>query len=299
MTDILIESILSGFDIPSFTNVSEIRNNVWDIDNAYILKKTNNFETLKKNAGLTRQLLEKDVLVAELIAAKAGEFYIKSDDHYYFLMHKLQGEHMDIYKGDYIKKAKQIGENTALLCRALESCVYDYSPRSEYDMIKYINGGYDGDINRGMISKKILCYINDFHPIYRKLPRQIIHKDLNPSNIMFDDAVFQGFIDFDMAQRNVRLYDICYLLQGVFQNEPDKIGISHEIVNCIYESYNRITPLTEEEKQAIPYMFVLTGALESIWTFNYGDNIGGDKKSISDFHVERTEWMFSNKHTFV
>jgi len=256
---------------------------------------------VKKNIELTHQLLDKDVLVAKFVAAKAGEFYVKYDDGYYSLMHKIRGEHMDIHKRDCLAKAKQIGENTALLCRAFESCVYDGGPRFEYDMIKFVNGEYGEATNRGVerVSKEILGYINAFHSLYKKLPRQIIHGDMNPSNIIFDDAKFQGFIDFDMSQINVRIYDLCYLLQDVFQNKQEKVKISYKIVNCIYESYNRINPLTQEEKQAIPYMLVLIGVLESIWTFNHGDNMNGDEESLSDFHLKRTNWIFSNKHTFI
>jgi len=301
MTDAKILCVLSEFDMFGFSNASEIRNNVWDIDNVYILKRTSDLDCVKKSTELTRQLLDKGISVVKFVSAKNGEFYIKFDDEYYSLMYKVRGGHMDIHKGDCLAKAKQIGENTALLCRAFENCVYDGGSRFEYDMIKFINGEYGEAINRGVerVSKEILSYINTFHPLYKKLPRQIIHKDLNPSNIMFDGAKFQGFIDFDMAQINVRLYDLCFLLQDVFQDEPEKVKISYEIVHCIYESYNKINPLTEEEKQAIPYMLVLIGVLESIWTFNHGDNKNGDKKSLSDFHIKRTNWMFSNKHTFI
>jgi len=245
--------------------------------------------------------LDKGMLVVKFVTSKTGGSYIEYDDGYYSLMHKIRGEHMDIHKGDCLAKAKQIGENTALLCHAFESCIYDGDPYFEYDMIKFINGEYGEATNRGVdrISKEILSYLNTFHLLYKKLPRQIIHMDLNPSNIMFKDERFQGFIDFDMAQINVRLYDLCYLLQDVFQDEPKKVQISYDIVNCIYESYNKINPLTQEEKQAISYMLVLIGVLESIWTFNHGDNKNSDKQSLSDFHIKRTNWMFLNKHTFI
>jgi len=288
--DKCIENILLGFDIPAFNSISEIKNAVWDIDSAYVLKQTDSLDCVKKNIELTRQLLEKGILVIEFIAAKTGEFYVKAGTSYYLLMHKMQGGHMDIHNGDYLLKAKQIGENAALLCRALESCVYNGGYRFEYDMVKYLNGEYVERVKEVNISSEVIKYINDFHPLYKKLPRQIIHSDLNPANIVFDDAEFKGFIDFDMAQRNVRIYDICYLLQDVFQNEPEKMTTSFEIVNCIFESYCKMNPLTEEEKQAIPYMLVLIGALESVWTFIHD----GDK-NLSDFHIKRTNWMFSNK----
>ena len=289
-----IEGIVSDFDIAKFDKISKIKENVWDINDMYILKKVNSVEVVRKNVELTRQLLAKDIPVAEFITTKNVEFYVSDCDGHYLLMHKIQGAHLEFYKGDSLAKARQIGENAALLCRALKDCVFEGGSRFEYDMISYLNGEYMEEVGNVDIPSEIRGYINEFHSLYKELPRQIIHADFNPTNLIFDGAKFQGFIDFDMASRNVRIYDLCYLLQDVFQNDPEKTESSYEIAKCIFESYNRVNPLRDSEKRAIPYMLVMIGALERVWTLLHDKD-----KGVSDFHMGRTEWMFSNRRSLV
>lgn len=52
-------------------------------------------------------------------------------------------------------------------------------------------------------------YLDTFYKLYPNLPRQIIHRDPNPGNIIRADDQ-RGFIDFELAERNVRIYDPCY-----------------------------------------------------------------------------------------
>lgn len=45
---------------------------------------------------------------------------------------------------------------------------------------------------------------------YKTLPRQLIHRDMHTSNLLYRNGMF-SYIDFDMSQRNVRIFDIVYL----------------------------------------------------------------------------------------
>ena len=47
-----------------------------------------------------------------------------------------------------------------------------------------------------------------------ELPRQIIHRDPNPSNILMTDKQW-GILDFDLAERNIRIYDPCYAATAI------------------------------------------------------------------------------------
>jgi len=54
-------------------------------------------------------------------------------------------------------------------------------------------------------------YIENFGALYGKLPKQLIHRDPNPSNILFEGDEVSGFIDFDLSEINIRLVG-CLLL---------------------------------------------------------------------------------------
>ena len=57
-------------------------------------------------------------------------------------------------------------------------------------------------------------YLDTFTDLYPKFPRQIIHRDPNPGNIICADSQW-GFIDFELAERNARIYDPCYAATAV------------------------------------------------------------------------------------
>ncbi|MDE5860408.1 MAG: phosphotransferase [Oscillospiraceae bacterium] len=97
-------------------------------------------------------------------------------------------------------------------------------------------------------------YINNFGGLFEKLPKQLIHRDPNPCNILFDGGEVSGFTDFELSERNVRLWDPCYCATGILseqrntENAYDKFP---EILEAVLHGYDSVDPLTAEEKQAI------------------------------------------------
>ena len=97
-------------------------------------------------------------------------------------------------------------------------------------------------------------YLDNFTALYPNLPRQIIHRDPNPGNIICAEDQW-GFIDFELAERNARLYDPCYAATAVLsenfgQNHSQWLKIYRDII-C---GYDCVAHLTEAERRAIPYI---------------------------------------------
>ena len=66
-----------------------------------------------------------------------------------------------------------------------------------------------------------------------------------------------GFIDFELAERNARIYDPCYAATAVLsetfgQDNADWLEIYRDII-CGYDS---VTHLTDAERKAIPYIIL-------------------------------------------
>ena len=78
----------------------------------------------------------------------------------------------------------------------------------------------------------------------------------NPGNIIRGEGRW-GFIDFDLSERNSRIYDPCYAATAVLS---ECFGDIHEGWTDIYRSiiygYDSVARLTEEEREAIPYMIL-------------------------------------------
>ena len=97
-------------------------------------------------------------------------------------------------------------------------------------------------------------YLDTLSRLHPKLPRQIIHRDPNPGNIICTEDQW-GFIDFDLAERNTRIYDPCYVATAVLSECFGKDnGLWLEIYRNILRGYDSVACLTEEERQAIPYV---------------------------------------------
>ena len=99
-------------------------------------------------------------------------------------------------------------------------------------------------------------YLTTFSGLYPQLPRQIIHRDPNPGNIICADDRW-GFIDFELAERNARIYDPCYaataVLSETFGENNDKWL---DIYRDILWGYDSAARLTDTERRAVPYVIL-------------------------------------------
>ena len=305
-----MENILSKFCIPDHRHIAfvdnegmvrNINNNesVRDIDNKYILKRTLHLDQCKKNINLTQQLSKNGILVPQFIPLKDGGFYIQDGDYFYSLMTKINGKPMDIGKGDYIKNAENMGKIVASLTLALSSCECSFC--KDMDWVVALNDWipYEIKSNALPISREILDYLSNFEALYKKLPRQINHKDLNGGNILFDDnRVFQGFIDFDRAETDARVYDLCYIFWCILwtdRTDTKQFEKCNEIARSIYVKYDSIVMLTDEEKLAIPYFYIYIGLLVSASLAKSGDT---DFINLAVKVAENTELAYSNLRYF-
>ena len=69
-----------------------------------------------------------------------------------------------------------------------------------------------------------LCGLKE---VYDVLPVGLIHRDVHFGNFLFDEGEFSGYIDFDLSQRNIRLFDLCYFMLGLL-SEEEAIEISYD-----------------------------------------------------------------------
>lgn len=86
---------------------------------------------------------------------------------------------------------------------------------------------------------------------------QLIHRDVHFGNFLFLDGNFSGYIDFDLSQRNIRIFALCYFLLSLL-SEEEKFGLTDELwltfVKELFAGYEQKLQLTELEKKAVPYV---------------------------------------------
>ena len=220
----------------------------------YVLKFTANLGKLKKHIEVSKALHSIGLLSAVTVPTTDGAEYISDGEVYFYLTRRLPGEQMVSNKfgeGDGRFVGEIIGQLHLALSK-MEDCV------SEADLLATVRDWALPKAKDALNLTDAFCkeYLDIFANLYPKLPRQIIHRDPNPGNIICAEDQW-GFIDFELAERNARIYDPCYAATAVLS---ETFGRSNDIWLGIYRDilwgYDSVVHLTEEECRAIPYVIL-------------------------------------------
>lgn len=256
-----IQKLLSHWNLQG-KNVSNIYNentgrqseNAYYIGDNYVIKFSANYGSIKNSIYIANSLAQSGLPIAEIIKTADGSDYLQDGELYFVITKRIKGSQLkceDIFKHTTI--AYQIGENIAQLHNALKT----------FDKSNYKKSNILNDVKSALPKVQNSVNLNDdflknFSIIFDKLPMQIIHRDINPSNMIFDEGEFKGFIDFDLTEVNIRIFDICYcataILSECFNNADIDKSKWLEIFDKLVKGYESITPLSEYEKQALPYV---------------------------------------------
>ena len=284
--------ILSFFEVTTTISITKICASVWDVDDRYVLKSYSDKCVIEKNILLNRLLLAKGVNVAEYVETLNGESYVYFDDKYWGLTKKIKGACIDPYIGCFKQNGIVLGKAVAELHRILKSleektefCNADFcNEYTSWIVPEFENGSISF---KEEILKSLFDFLNDD---YKLLPRQLIHRDMHTGNMLFNDGAFY-YLDFDMCQRNVRIFDIVYLSSSLLVDSyKDETRLKQwcEIFKGILQGYNELLPLSEIEIKALPPLFVY---VELLFTAFY---LKRDRKEIAKNCAEMTNWIYRN-----
>ena len=240
------------------SNTDRQSENAYYVGMNYIVKFTNNFGVVKKVVMLAESLSAVGIPTAKIVKTFTGEDYIQKGEFYYYVTTRINGTQLnekDIFADTRL--AIQIGENMARLHLALKQ--FDdsgYKDTNIYaDCLEILPEIKD---KMDLSDSFIYNYTKTFGKLYDALPKQPIHRDLCPANMLFDNGCFSGFVDFDLAEVNLRIFDICYCATAILSECFGDTSIEKEKWKDIYrkliEGYETISPLSNEEKQALPYV---------------------------------------------
>lgn len=243
------ESILNVYS----ENTGRQSDNAYYVGDGHVIKFEANLGSIKNNINISNALADAGLPAPEIVKTVKGADYLQDGEIYLIMMKRIKGNQLkcdDIFADTSLAYA--IGENIAKLHKALKG--FDEENYIEVNIYDNAMGALPKLEN--LSTDFIIEYKSGFSKIFDKLPKQIIHRDINPSNMIFDGGEFKGFIDFDLSEINIRIFDICYcatatLSEGFNDNVSKAKWL--EILNNLVSGYNSIEPLTEYEQQAIPY----------------------------------------------
>ena len=274
---------------------SDNRNeNAFYIGKDYVLKFSANLGKLKNHITISKALENAGLFAATPVKTLEGEEYIADGELYFCLSKRLEGQQIKInnmYEDDLVGNARFVGEVIGQLSKALENVEVLVKDANIYESVKnWAIPQLRGKIN---VSEEVFVdYVENFGKILKNLPVQVIHRDPNPGNIIVAEGKW-GFIDFELSERNIRIFDPCYAATAIlsesfeFGNES-KLAKWIQIYKNIIYGYDDVVKLTAAEKKAVPYV-VLSNQLIALAWFE-----GKEKyQEIFEINKKMTEWLVS------
>lgn len=236
---------------------AQIYHSAWSINELYVLKEYGNLNTLQRNIEIMKILYKAGIPVPKIIQLPNGEDYFKQNNKMYILTTKLKGKNIVNINQCDEKWFFDFGTILAKLHIAFIECK---------EKISFWKNSLLEEMN-GWVSR----YLCKFHPeylhqndidesiyeltqVYNDLPKQLIHRDVHLGNFLFENGSFSGYIDFDLSQSNIRIFDLCYFLLGILLEENNKRVEKerwYKIVRQVIDGYNSLVALTQIEKQSV------------------------------------------------
>jgi Ser/Thr protein kinase RdoA (MazF antagonist) len=290
-----IRQIINEWDIEK-KDVKQIYDSAWQIGEDYVLKTYEDVNMLQRNIKILTILEDRGIQVGGIVLTKDRKTYAKDTEYYYILTNKLVGSNItNIHKDTVI--VSEMGKVLARLHKAFKEC----GTQDEFwdnSLLKEMNGWIKEVFVKNSwkyIDESAFCNLVDrLEKVYDKLPVQLIHRDVHLGNFLFDNGKFSGYIDFDLSQRNIRIFDLCYFMLGLL-SEEEVLDISaeqwFEILKYFFAGYEQEHKLLPEEKQAVPYVMEAIEFLFVAWFMEQNDiKCAEDAMKIYQF-VEKNEEM--------
>lgn len=245
--------------------------NAYYVGDTYVLKFTANLGKLKNHTELSKSIQEAGLYAATPVTTASGEEYVQDGELYFYLTKRLSGSQMvarDFYEGDCKSKARFVGEIIGQLHLVLANMDLPVNDVNLYETVKNwaLPNAKDA---LGLSDDDCKAYLAVLGELYDTLPRQIIHRDPNPGNIIRAEDAW-GFIDFELSERSVRIYDPCYAATAVLSEtfadgNPSRTEKWLEIYRNIICGYDSVVKLTAEERKAIPYVVLANQLVCVAW----------------------------------
>ena len=277
-----------------FPETGEISDTAKYVGEDLVIKYTGNLGNTKKAIEISKALESLGLSSPAIVPTKDGREYVENGELYFMLTKRVEGERImasKLYLNDYEAKARFIGEIVGQLDLALSKIdIIADDAELEKAVSEWAVPNLKGRLNIEEDSMDEIA--QRFAVLYKDLPRQIVHRDPNPSNIILVKDKW-GFIDFELSERNARIFDPCYaataILSETFEDNEEMLLKWTSVMKEIMYGYDSVVKMTESEKEAIPYMIL---ANQFISTAFFADKDKYEK--LYKTNKKMTEWIARN-----
>lgn len=289
MYNMEICEILSHWNIES-GEVRQLQESVWETAGKYVVKAYEDRGRLERNVQFMKMLRSMDIPAAEVIPDDGGEDFFSFGGRYYLLTRRLPGSRNEGERAVSCL-AYVMGETLGKLHLAFQKC--------EAEMEFWDNSLLDE--MKGWVKKNLIrngwriiseveyeAAVSGLASVSDRLPFQLIHRDVHFGNFLFQEGKFTGYIDFDLSQRNIRVFDLCYFLMGLLAEKDNHLDRETwlRILSETAAGYESQVKMTDAEKEAFPWVMESIEILFAAWSAGNGD-MGGAEEAARLFRFVR------------
>jgi Ser/Thr protein kinase RdoA (MazF antagonist) len=240
----------------------------------YFLKRRPSAEHAAREIDLLWHLRSRDLPVPEYLPTLQGKPFAALDaagsgggpegeyteggrsKEVWYLYRALPGEHFESFDGKLgLSRARRVGHALARLHLAL----------ADIPSIGFERTGADpqliGELATagGLYDLAQAARISARRTPWSSLPEQLIHRDFHLYNLLFTAESLSGYLDFDLAQRGPRLFDVCYCSLETLAQRFDEPGIPDyrfRVLGALLKGYSELLELTDLEKRSAVSMML-------------------------------------------
>ena len=239
----------------------QVSENEFQVGEDFVLKVSGLPGGLKRHMEIAGELDNVGLQTSVPVATKAGELLVQEGEVYAILCKKVHGAKMsgrEMFTTGDTKAAYRFGTLIGKLHLALAKL--DSGLCGENRLHDTVNGWAIPAAQKKMnLSQELVAeYKKCFCDIYDKLPKQLIHRNMNLSYVYLNGDEMAGVTDFELSEYCIRLFDVCYAATGIlsenFTDTDETMEKWLQLYKSIVRGYDGVVGLTKGEKQVLPYV---------------------------------------------
>lgn len=289
-------SVLQGFGLPPRLVPVAVAPGVWAVAGR-ILKHYADAAPAARAAEVAKGLADLGIPAARFCPTPQGGYTVAAGGGCFCMLEVLAGKAPAPLAGNAEDNGRLLGRCLGQLHTAMKILPLPAGLPLMDSMAEF--GGWVSETFRERatpVPRVLTDACAGFVSLYRQLPRQMIHRDVHPGNLLFQEERWTGLLDLDLCQQNARLFDVCYLggsLLGECLGDPAAEARWRACFRGILAGYDAFSPLTAAEKAAVPGMLLLIQLIFCAWI------AGQDPPGSTAPALAQARWLHDNRESLV